>query len=173
MTQTSHRLQEDEQSIQVMIGCRDMLLWGSLSLKKHVHVAAFLITLAEDFVLLYDVKILFLAPRQQTPPIERQSVFIKLEEILFLMPLSLELPLPEEDQTRKHLPVEAIVGSFTAQGTIIKAPAASLKNMLLVSRDDYLSIYQATLRHIAKPWLGTFTGNLLQVRRDSLTLIAQ
>ena len=63
-----------------------------------------------------------------------------------------------------------MIGSFQIEGTIVKSPVASLQNMLLVSREAYLTMYTVTVRHVAKPWLGTFSGDFVQLRRDQLLL---
>ena len=97
-------------------------------------------------------------------------LFVKLEEILLFLPKSSDEPLPEETHVRRYEAIEAIIGSFQMEGAIVKAPVASLQNMLLVSRDAYLTMYNATVRHVAKPWLGTFSSDFVQLRRDQLML---
>lgn len=165
-----YTLGQDEKVTPVMIGTPTVLLWGDLITKTQARISAYLNTLAEDFVPIHDAKILFLAPSQQSPPVERSVVFVKLEEILLFMPTSNDEPLPEETQVRRYEPVEAMIGSFHVEGTIVKSPVASLQNMLMVSREAYLTMYTATVRHVAKPWLGTFSGDLVQIRHDQLLL---
>jgi hypothetical protein len=170
MNEKPYTLQPDEKATQVMIGTHDMLLWGDLLTKEQARVAAFLSTLAEDFVPLHDVKILFLAPTEQVPPVQRAFAYIKLEEVLFFYLMSEEVPLPEESEVRRFEPVEAIVGSFQVEGQILKSPIATIQNLLLVTKNDYMTLYQATIRHVAKPWLGTFDTSMVQVRRHRLVL---
>jgi hypothetical protein len=171
MSEKPYTLEADQKATQVMIGTADYLIWGDLITKAHLSIGAFLNTLAEAFVPVYDVRILFLAPKEQVPPLERPLLFVKLEEILlFFSPGDVE-PLPEESETRRYEPVEILVGSFLIEGTILKSPIATMQNLLLVSKDDYMDFYQGTIRHVAKPWLGSFAGNRLQVRRDRLSLV--
>ena len=66
MSNRSYTLESDEKSTQVMVGTSDTLLWGDLVTKEHVNITAFLNTLAEDFIPLRDVKILFLAAPGQS-----------------------------------------------------------------------------------------------------------
>jgi hypothetical protein len=54
----------------------------------------------------------------------------------------------------------------------MKSPIATMQNLLLVTKDNYMPFYKATIRHTAKPWLGAFSTTMVQVRRDRLTLIA-
>ena len=169
----SYTLAPDEKATQVMIGTADTLMWGDLVSKEAVRMSAYLNTLAEDYVPLRDAKILFLAPKEQMAPIERSSVHIRQEEILIFFVMHDEEPLPEEMQTRRYEPVEAIIGSLQIEGTILKAPISNLQNMLLVSKATYLPIYNATVRHVAKPWLGTFSSNLVQIRCERMILTAQ
>lgn len=170
MSQKSYTLASDEKATQVMIGTADMLLWGDLVTKEHARLVAFLATLAEDFVPLRDAKILFLAPTQQIAPVERPTVYLKLEEILLFYVMSDPEPLPEETEVRRFEPVEAIVGPFQIEGMILKSPIATLQNLLLVAKDAYMPIYEATIRHVAKPWLGTFSSDMVQVQRARLTM---
>jgi hypothetical protein len=78
--------------------------------------------------------------------------------------------LPEETNTRHYVPVEMFVGSYQIEGKIMKAPVSTLQNMLLVTRSVYLTIYEATVRHMAKPWLGSFSSNVVQVRREHVSV---
>jgi hypothetical protein len=166
----SYTLASDEKATQVMIGTSDVLLWGDLVTKEQAVISAFLNTLAEDFVPMRDVKVLFLAPTQQHSPAERRSVHVKLEEILLFFAVANPEPLPQETEVRRLEPIEAIVGSFQIEGAILKSPIASLDTMLLVSKDAYMPIYKAQIRHVAKPWLGAFAANIVMVRRDRLTI---
>lgn len=165
---SSYTLGTDEKATQVMIGTSDLLLWGDLVTKKHLNVNAFLTTIAEDFVPLHDAKILHLTPAKQSAPLDRSLVFIKLEEILVYYPMADLEALPEETEVRRYEPFGAIIGSFQIEGEILKSPIARLKNMLLVAKDNYLPVYRATIRHVNNPWLGTFSSNLVQVRRQRL-----
>jgi hypothetical protein len=153
-----------------MVGTRDLLIWGDLVTKEQVRASAFLNTLAEDFVPLNDVKILFLAPAQQTAPLERASLHIKLEEILFFYAMHDTEPLPEETDTRRFTPVDVIVGSYQVEGQVLKSPFATIQNMLLVAKSAYVPLYQATVRHVAKPWLGTLGSSLVQIRMDRMAM---
>jgi hypothetical protein len=173
MSTGSYTLKPDEKATQVMIGTSDMLLWGDLVTKEHVRVSTFLSTLAEDFVPLHDVKILLLAPTEQIAPLDRPQVYVKQEEILLFYTISDQDPLPQETEVRRFEAVEAIVGSYRVEGMILKSPIATLLNLLIVSRDAYMPIYQAQIRHVAKPWLNAFSTNLVQVRRDRLTMTIQ
>ena len=168
MSQASYTLSPEEKATQVMVGTPDMLLWGDLITKQAVRMSIYLNTLAEDFVPLHRVKVLFLAPTQQVAPIEKPTLFVKQEEILLFLAMHDTEPLPEETETRKYEPIEVFVGSYQIEGNLLKSPFSTLENMLMVSRATYVPIYEATVRHIAKPWLGTFPTTLAQVRRDRL-----
>jgi hypothetical protein len=170
MSERSYTLKPGEKATQVMIGTSDLLIWGDLVTKEQIRVNAFLATLAEDFVPLQDAKILFLAPAQQVAPVDRSTIYVKLEEILIFYAMGDEEPLPEETEVRRYEPVEAIVGSFRIEGALLKSPIATLQNLLLVTKEDYMSIYQAKIRHVANSWLGTFSSNMLLIRRDRLTM---
>ena len=166
----SYTLEAGEKASQVMVGTGHTLMWGDLVTKEQISVSAFLNTLAEDFVPLHDVKILFLAATQQVPPLERATVHVKLEEILLFFEVASAEALPEETHVRRFEPVEAILGSFQLEGSILKSPLANLGTMLLVSKDPYLHLYRASVRHVAKPWLGTIAATVILVRRDCLIM---
>jgi hypothetical protein len=170
MSPKTYTLEPDEKATQVMIGTPDLLIWGDLVTKEHVRIGAFLTTLAEAFIRLRDVKILFLSPGQQVAPIERPVAFVKYEEVLFFYSMSEEVPVPEETEVRRLEPVEMLVGSFQIGGMILKSPIATMQNLLLVTKDDYIPMYKVTVRHVAKPWLGTFSSSMIQVQRQRLTL---
>jgi hypothetical protein len=36
-----------------------------------------------------------------------------------------------------------------------------------------MPVYEATIRHVAKPWLGTFSGSRIHVRRDKMMISPQ
>jgi hypothetical protein len=173
MNGKSYTLRPDEKASQVMVGTDHALIWGDLVTKEGVRLSVFLNTLAEDFVPLHDVKILFLAPTQQVSPKERASLHVKLEEITLFFVLDDPEPLPDEPETQRYEPMEVIGGSYHVEGKILKAPMATLENMLLVSRSAYMPVYEATIRHVAKPWLGTFSGSRVQVRRDKMMISPQ
>lgn len=170
MRNRPYTLETDQKATKVMIGTLDILLWGDLVTKEHIRISAFLSTLAEDFVPLRDAKILFLAPTQRIAPVDRPIAYVKKEEILLFHTMADQEPLPEETEVRRFEPVEAIVGSYQIEGAILKSPIATLLNLLLVTKDAYLPIYRAQIHHVAKPWLGTFSSNMVQVRRDRLTM---
>ena len=170
MSPKSYTLDPSEKATQVMIGTPDLLLWGDLVTKEHVTIVGFLNTLAEDFVPVRDAKVLALAPAQQAAPLERSVLFVKLEEIILFFSMGEQAPLPEESEVRRYEPLEAFVGPFQVEGEILKSPIATLQNLLLVSKDAYMPVYKATVRHVAKPWLGTFSNSMVQVRFDRLTI---
>jgi hypothetical protein len=170
MNTRSYTLEADQKATQVIIGTADTLIWGDLVLKAHLNAGAFLNTLAEDFVPVYDARILFLAPTEQVSPMERPLLFVRLDEILlFFTPADAEVP-PEESETRRYEPVEIVIGSFLVEGKLLKSPLAALHNLLLVTRGPYMDFYVATIRHMAKPWLGTFSTSRVLIRRDRLSL---
>lgn len=160
----------EEKATQVMIATPDMLIWGNLVTKEQVRLSVFLNTLAEEFVPLHNAKILFLAPAQQVAPVERTFLCVKLEEILVFFAIADLEPPPEETEVRRYEPAEAFVGSYQIEGTVLKSPQTSIDHMLLVSKGIYMPMYKATVRHVAKSWLGSFSSPLVQVRRDRLLL---
>jgi hypothetical protein len=170
MAGKSYTLEADEKASLVMIGTPDVLIWGDLVTKEAVRMSTFLVTVAQDFVPVRDVKALFLAPVDQTPPVERHTLHVKQEEILMFFEMSASEPLPEETQTRQYAPVEVFVGSFQIKGKLLKSPMATIENTLQVTRAVYIPIYEATIRHIAKPWLGSFSADIVQVRRERMLL---
>ncbi|MGD8397563.1 MAG: hypothetical protein PVG11_01765 [Anaerolineae bacterium] len=171
MTEKPYTLDPTEKATPVMIGTADMLMWGDLITKQAVRMSAFLNTLAEDFVPLHDAKVLFLAPRRQVNPVERSVVYVKLEEILIFFSMAGDEPLPEESEVRRYDPMEAAVGSFRVEGQLLKSPIATLQNLLIVSKDAYMPFYHATVHHAGNPWLGSFASDVVQLRRDSMTVI--
>lgn len=173
MSQESYTVGPDEKTTQVMVGTPDTLIWGNLVTKEQVRMSVFMNTLAEDFVPLHDAKMLFLAPTQQMAPLERPALHVKFEEILLFFAMVDREPLPEETEMRRYEPVEVIVGSYQIEGKIVKSPMSTLQNMLLISKSVYIPVYEATVRHVAKPWLGTFSSPRVQVRRDRLTMAAR
>lgn len=172
MSEKPYELESDQKATQVMIGTQDMLLWGDLVTKERARLTFFLSTLAEDFVSLHDVKILHLAPTQQTAPLQSECAYVKLEEILLFYLMSEQVPIPEETEVRRLEPVEVIVGPFEIEGKVAKSPIATIQNLLLVTKDDYIPLYEATVRHVAKPWLGAFRTSMVQVRRPRMTMIS-
>lgn len=171
MAQKSYTLEPGEKATPVMIGTSDALIWGDLVTKEQVQMSAFLNTLAEDFVPLHAVKILFLTPRQQMAPLERPLIYIKLEEILLFFSMAGGDTVPGETEVRRYETCELIVGSYQVEATILKSPIANMQNLLLVSKDLYMPFYRATIRHASNPWLGTFNTDAVQLRRDRLMLI--
>lgn len=170
MTAKTYTLEPGQKATQVMAGTPDMLIWGDLITREQVKISAFLNTLAEDFLPLCDAKVLFLAPAQQVAPILKSRVHIKLEEVLFFYGMGMSEPLPEQSETRRLESVEVFVASYRIEGLILKSPIADLHTMLLVAKEVYTPVYQATIRHVAKPWLGTFATDLVQIRLDRLTM---
>jgi hypothetical protein len=164
----SHTLDPGEKATQVMVGTADLLVWGDLVTREQVRLSGFLNTLAEDFVPFHDAKALFLAPAQQVAPVDKAIIYMKLEEILFFYAMSDLEPLPEESEVRRYEPVQFFIGSYRIEGSILKSPIAALLNLLLVTKDAYMPIYQAKISHVAKPWLGTFSASMVQLRRDRL-----
>jgi hypothetical protein len=171
MDRTSYAPEPGEKATQVMVGTPDLLIWGDLVTKEQVRLSGFLNTLAEDFVPLYDAKALFLAPTQQVAPVDKAVIYVKLEEILFFYTMAELEPLPEESEVRRYEPVEFFIGSYRIEGSILKSPIATLLNLLLVTKDLYMPVYQAKISHVAKPWLGIFSASMLQLRRDRLLVV--
>ena len=170
MTTKTYALESNQKATQVMIGTPDTLIWGDLITREQTRVSTFLNTLAEEFVPLLDAKVLFLAPVQQVPPVQKSRVHIKLEEVLFFYEMGESEPLPEQTETRRLEVIEVFVASYRIEGMILKSPIADLHTMLLVAKELYTPVYKASIRHVAKPWLGTFTADQVQVRLDRLTM---
>ena len=170
MTTKTYTLEPGQKATQVMIGTPDTLIWGDLITREKAHISAYLNTLAEEFVPLSDAKVLFLALAQQAAPVQKPRAHIKLEEVLFFYGMAESEPLPEQSETRRLDPIEIFVGSYRIEGFILKSPIADLHTMLLVSKEAYMPVYKAALRHVAKPWLGTFTTDQVQVRLSRMTM---
>jgi hypothetical protein len=171
MSAKPYTLESDQKATPVMIGTSNMLIWGDLVTKTHARMSAFLTTLAESFVAVHDAKILFLDPTQKIAPVQRDLAFIKLEEILFFYVMGEEEPLPEESETRRLESVEILVGDFVIEALLMKSPITTFQNLLLVTKDNYVALHQATVRHVAKPWLGAFSASVIQIRREKMTLM--
>jgi hypothetical protein len=171
MDRTSYTPEPGEKATQVMVGTSDLLIWGDLVTKEQVLISGFLNVLAEDFVPLHDAKALFLAPTHQVAPVDKAIIYVKLEEILFFYAMADQEPLPEESDVRRYEPVEVFIGSYRIEGLILKSPIATLLNLLLVTKDAYMPVYQAKISHVAKPWLGIFSASMLQLRRDRLLVV--
>lgn len=168
MTETSYTLGPDDKSVQVMIGTPDTLIWGDLITKAQVRMSVYLNTLAEEFVTVHDAKILFLCCADKNAPEVRQSIHVKQEEILVFYAIADREPLPEETETRRYEKAELIAGAYQVEGNLLKSPYATLQNTLLLTKSHYLPVYEATLRHMGKPWLGFFSSSLIHVRQDRL-----
>ena len=166
----AYTLEPDQKATQVMVGTPDMLVWGDLVTKKHLRLEGFLNTMAESFVPLYDANLLFMAPAQQNAPINRPVIYVKLEEILWFYSLGEPEPLPDESEMRKFESIEVFIGAYQIEGALLKSPMASLQNLLLVAKDAYMPMYNATVSHVAKPWLGQFKSSLLQVQRSRMSI---
>jgi len=173
MAEKPYTLQPGEKATPVMIGTSDTLIWGDLVTKEQVQISAFLNTLAEDFVPVHAAKVIFLTPRQQMAPIERVVAYVKLEEILLFFSMAGGETIPEETEVRRYVPIDIVVGSFQIEAQMLKSPIATMQNLLLVSKDAYMLFYNATLRHVANPWLGTFGSDAMQIRRDRFTLLTR
>jgi len=173
MADKSYTLATGEKATQVMAGTPEALIWGDLVTKEQISLAGFVNTLAEDYVPLHDASVLFLTPAEKTAPLARSVVYIKLEEILLLFERGGSQPPPEETEVRRLEPLEVLIGSYHIEGLLFKSPIATIQNMLLVAKDAYLPLYQASIRHLAKPWLGTFRADLVQVRRDRLIVVVR
>lgn len=171
MDGTSYTPEPGEKATQVMVGTSDLLIWGDLVTKEQIRISGFLNVLAEDFVPLRNAKALFLAPTQQVAPVEKATIYVKLEEILFFYAMADQEPLPEESDVRRYEPVEFFIGSYRIEGSILKSPIATLLNLLLVTKDAYMPVYHAKISHVAKPWLGVFSASTLQLRRDRLLVV--
>jgi hypothetical protein len=167
----SYTLQPDEKATSVMIGTSDMLVWGDLITKSHLRLGGFLNTMAESFVTLHEPKILFLSPVEQNAPEKRSSIHIKLEEILLFYSMGENEPLPPETDVRKYEPMEMVLASFKIECSMLKSPITPLFNALLVSKDAYMPVYKATIHHVANPWLGTFSTEVLQVKLGRLSVV--
>jgi hypothetical protein len=158
-------LAPDEKATQIMIGTPDALIWGDLVTKERVRMSAFLNTLAEEFVTVHDAKVLFLCCAEKNAPETRQAIHVKQEEIMIFYAMHDREPLPDETETRRYEPVEFIAGTYQVEGRIFKSPFSTLQNTLLLSKATYIPVYEASLRHIGKPWLGSFSNSLIQVRQ--------
>ena len=168
MSESSYTLGQEEKATQVMIGTPDTLIWGDLVTKEQVRMSIYLNTLAEEFVTVHDAKLLFLCCTERNTPEVRQSVHVRQEEIQVFYVMADREPLPEETETRRYEPAELISGAYQVEGKLLKSPYATLQNTLLLSKSTYLPVYEATLRHLGKPWLGFFSSSLIQVRQDRL-----
>jgi hypothetical protein len=170
MSAKSYTLESDQKAVQIVIGTADTLIYGDLVLRERLKLGSYLKTLAEEFIPVYDARILFLAPRERVPPVERPLLYVRLEEILFLFSSADGDAPPEESETRRYEPVEVVIGSFMVEARLLKSPLAALHNLLLVTKAPYMDFYEATIRHVAKPWLGTFSTGHVQIRLDRLSL---
>jgi hypothetical protein len=146
------------------------MIWGDLVTKKAVRVATFLNVLAEDFVPIWDAKILYLNGERTTEPLQRLVAYIKLQEILVFFSTQELEALPEETDLRRYEPVSLVVGDFQIDAAMLKSPMSEMSTLLTVAKDLFLPFYRARVSCLSQPWLGTFQTSMVQVQREHMLL---
>jgi hypothetical protein len=170
LSEKRYDLQDDEQDTPVVVCTPRCMIWGDLVTKKAVRVTNFLNVLAEDFVPIWDAKLLYLNGERTTEPLRRLVAYVKLQEILVFFSTQELEALPEETDLRRYEPVSLVVGDFQIDAEMLKSPMSEMSALLIVTKDPFMPFYRASVSCLSQPWLGTFQTSIVRVQRQRMLL---
>ncbi|MDD5369605.1 MAG: hypothetical protein PHQ40_10995 [Anaerolineaceae bacterium] len=147
----ANRLAADEKATPVMVYTDSFLYWGDVVTKEMIRVSTWLRTnAAPDNLCLYGGMALLPGAANSMKPVVFPEIHIPIQRVLafHIMPPVTE-PIDKDplEKNRKMEPVSAMVGQFRMDGFVRMASQIDLNKYLEVTRETYLTIYDATITH--------------------------
>jgi hypothetical protein len=170
MSEKSYTLGGDEKATPVMVYSMTSLAWGEVITKEQVRVNTYLRTLNPDYVSLYEARILPMgfAPNQA---IAFSELHIRTPKVIafHLLPNAVEEPMDFDptEANRKMEPVTVLVGPFRFDASIRISNLLDLAKYVEITKDLFVSLYDAAVTCPSMPKLGTVRTPLVLVRRDA------
>lgn len=166
----TYQIEHDEKATSVMIYTDMQLILGDVITKKTIKVSSWLRTPAlPQFIRLYDSSVLFFGVEGgQKPQPFRELLLPSPEIIAFHIKPPAQDPLDYDpnEPNRKMEPVSATIGHFRFDGNIRMSSQTNLERFLDVSKEDFISLYDARVFQPNNPSRGAFNVPYMLVRSE-------
>ena len=146
-------LAPDEKSTLVMIYTQNSLIRGEVVTKSTARVGVWLRTQGVPNLIRVIKPSVLVFGGSSPKPLSYAEMFIPTTSLIafhLAPPASEPLDYDENEKTRSMEPISALIGSFTAKGTLRISSAASVNTSLEIAYHGWMSIYNA---EVTNPFL--------------------
>ncbi len=175
MTQTTptplYTLAEDDRAVGLMLYTANALIWGEVVVKQAIRASTWLRTnAAPDKIVLFGAKMLLTTTTGAVQPASHREMIIPVNLVNayhLIPPASDPLDYDPTEPNRMMAPVAVLLGSTRISGKMRMTQQSNLQKYLDVAHESFTSIYDAEIRNILLPSLGTLKVSFLQVRLEA------
>lgn len=155
-----YTLREDDKATAVMVYTRSEMVWGDVITPKAIRVGIWFKTdMAPTNLNLYGARVLSLSSAGSERPAIYSHLVIPMQQVVAFHPMpNVQEPLAYDpnEPNRKMEPVIALIGLLQCQGNLRIATMATLRQFIDVNRDEFVSVFDATISHPRMPQGRTF-----------------
>ncbi len=175
MTETTptslYTLADDDRAAGLMLYTVNALIWGEVVVKQAIRISTWLRTnAAPDKITLYGAKMLLTTTTGNVQPTSHREMIIPVSLVNayhLIPPASDPLDYDPTEPNRMMAPVAILLGSTRVQGKMRMTQQSNLQKYLDVAHESFTSIYDAEIKNILLPSLGTLKVPFLQVRLEA------
>ncbi len=150
-----YTLREEDKATPVMAYTRNEMIWGEVITPVAIRVGIwFKMDTAPSNLNLYVARVLDLTGQGSTKPIPYSHLVIPMNQIVAFHPMpTVQEPLAYDpnEPNRKMDPVVALISLLQVRGNLRIATMANLRQFTDVNRDEFVSVYDATVSHPRMP----------------------
>ncbi|MBI9047820.1 MAG: hypothetical protein JEZ00_00255 [Anaerolineaceae bacterium] len=169
-TSKDYTLSADEKSGSIIVYLDQAIIIGEVVLKESIRfISTWLRTnAAPESVYLRKAKMIYIAVDSKPKSMTFDEMFVTTTDILayHIMPPATEpLDFDAEEPNRRMVPISALLGKFRIDGKTRMSQQVDLKKALEISREEFKSIYDASIYCPVMPALGIVTVPMVLVRQ--------
>lgn len=174
MTETSqtppYTLEMDDKVAQVMAYSANGLYWGEVVVKTLIRVSTWLRTnSAPERVCIYNAKMMNTTSGMKMQPMHFTELYIATSQvnIFHLLPPAKDpLDYDPSEPNRRMQPISILISNFRIDGLMRLAASTTVAKALEVSREGFISIYDAQISSPINPSFGKISTPYVLVRRE-------
>lgn len=168
-----YTLREDDKATAVMAYTRTEMVWGDVVTPKAIRVGIWFKTdMAPSNLNIYGARVLSLNGEGSDRPLTYSHLVIPMGRVVAFHPMpNVQEPLAYDpnEPNRKMEPVVAFIGLLQCEGNLRIASMANLRQFTDVNRDEFVSLYDATISHPRMPQGRSFHVSHALVRTTETT----
>jgi hypothetical protein len=166
-----YNLEPDEKSGSIIMYLRQGLCIGDVVLKNHLRISTWLRTnAAPETICMKNAKMIYIAADAKPKSMTFSEYFVATSELLayHLLPPAQDPVDYDPDEPNRHMvSITALMDKFRIDGKIRISQQVDLRKSLEISREEYKSIYEATIYCPIMPALGIVNVPLVLIRQSA------
>jgi hypothetical protein len=171
----TYKLLDDEKSGTIIIYLKQGLCIGDVIIKNHLRISTWLRTnAAPETMCLHNAKLIYVSADAKPKSMTFTEFYVATSDVMayhLLPPAQDPMDYDAGEPNRHMVPITALLDKFRVDGKIRISQQVDIKKSLEISREEYKSLYDASIYCPIMPALGIVNVPLVLIRQ-SVAIIA-